>query len=85
MSITSEWNIKQKRLTETIRVSGLFTEAKKLFIDMHSSVHFAEMSGYKEATLIDQLWGGLQKNEFAIMPDRKRCNNRLGYLAYYKN
>lgn len=71
MSITSEWNTKQKRLTETIRNPDLFDEAKSLFIDMHSSVHFAEMSGRKEATLIDQLWDSLQKNEFAIMPTEK--------------
>jgi hypothetical protein len=71
MSITSEWNAKQKRLTETIRNSDLFDEAKSLFLDMHSSVHFAQMSGRKEATLIDWLWDGLQKNEFAIMPGEK--------------
>lgn len=71
MSITSEWNKKQKRLTETIKVPDLFAEIKKLFIEMHSSVHFAEMSGCSEPTLIDQLWAGLQKNEFAIMPTEK--------------
>ncbi|KNY25846.1 DinB family protein [Pseudobacteroides cellulosolvens] len=71
MSITSEWNLKQKRLTETIRNPSLFAEAKRLLVDMHSSVHFAEMSGQKEATLIDQLWDGMQNYDFAIMPSEK--------------
>lgn len=71
MTITSEWNTKQKRLTEIIRNPDLFDETKRLLIDMHSSVHFSEMNSRKEATLMDQLWDGLQKNEFAIMPREK--------------
>ena len=71
MTITSEWNTKQKRLKETIRNPELFHEAKELFLDMHQSVHFAGMNGDSELTLLDRLWDGLQNNELAIMPTEK--------------
>ena len=71
MSITSEWNIKQKQLKEIIRKPERYPESQELFINMHQSVHFAEISDCRELTLMDQLWDGLQKNEFAIMPTEK--------------
>lgn len=71
MSITSEWNLKQKRLKEIIKNEKMFDEAKELFISMHQSVHFSEISKLKEPTLMDMLWNDLQRNEFAIMPTQK--------------
>ena len=71
MSITSEWNLKQKTLKEIIKNEKMFDEAKELFISMHQSVHFSEISKLKEPTLMDMLWNDLQKNEFAIMPTQK--------------
>ncbi|MCT4593050.1 MAG: DinB family protein [Anaeromicrobium sp.] len=71
MSITSEWNLKQKRLKETIRKFEKFDEAKKLFLSMHGSVHFAKVSNLNELTIIDRLMTGLQKRDYAIMPTDK--------------
>lgn len=41
MSITSEWNLKQKQLKEIIRKPELFDEARALFFDMHRAYTFA--------------------------------------------
>lgn len=71
MSITSEWNSKQKHLKEIIRKPELFDEAMKLFLEMHKSVHFSEVSNSKVSTLMDKLWEGMQINEFAVMPTQK--------------
>lgn len=71
MSITSEWNPKQKRLKEIIRKPDLFEESKKLFISMHASVHFSTVNNSQEPTLMDNLWNDLQYREFAIMPTEK--------------
>lgn len=71
MSLTSEWNSKQKHLKEIIRKPELFDEAKGLFLEMHKSVHFSETSKSKEPTLMDKLWEGLQINEFAVMTAQK--------------
>lgn len=70
MSITSEWNVKQKQLKEIIRKPERYPDAQELFLNMHQSVHFAEMSKCEES-LMDQLWDGLEQNEFAIMPTEK--------------
>lgn len=71
MSITSEWNLKQKKLNEMIKKAARFDEAKKLFISMHGSVHFAEVSSASEPTLIDDLCNGLQDKDYSIMPTDK--------------
>lgn len=71
MSITSEWNPKQKHLKEIIRKTENFDEAKELFISMHGSVHFAEVSNAKEPTIMDELCDGLQEKDYAIMPTDK--------------
>lgn len=71
MSIISEWNSKQKHLKEMIRKSEKFDESKKLFISMHGSVHFAEVSNAKEPTIMDGLCDGLQKKDYTIMPTDK--------------
>lgn len=70
MSITSEWNEKQKKLKEVIRKPDRYPEAQELFLSMHQSVHFSKASDGRE-TLMDLLWGGLKQNEFAIMPTEK--------------
>jgi len=71
LSITSEWNAKQKRLKEIIRNAEMFDEAKELFISMHRSVHFAQANRSEEPTIIDKLWDDVRRNEFAIMPTEK--------------
>jgi hypothetical protein len=71
MSVTSEWNPKQKRLNEIIRKPELFDEARGLFVDMHASAHASEMSGRAETTLFDILWDGLRESDFAVMPTQK--------------
>lgn len=70
MSITSEWNVRQKQLKEIIRKPERYPDAQELFLNMHQSVHFAEMSECEE-TMMDRLWDGLNQNEFAIMPTEK--------------
>lgn len=71
MSITSEWNLKQKSLKEIIRKPERFNEAKELLLEMHKSVHFSEKGNTQNPTLMDDLWEGLQDNEFAVMPTEK--------------
>lgn len=71
MSITSDWNPKQKRLKEIIRNDEMFEEARALFVNMHKLVHFSEISGLKSPTLMDILFDSLHKNELAIMPTQK--------------
>lgn len=71
MSITSDWNPKQKRLKEIIRNKEMFEEARELFVSMHYLVHFSDISRLETPTLMDILFDGLQKNEFAIMPTQK--------------
>lgn len=71
LSITNEWNPKQKRLKDIIRKPDLFAESQKLFIAMHASVHFSASSRLQEPTLLDSLWHGLQDHEFSIMPTEK--------------
>lgn len=71
VSITSEWNSKQKRLKEIIKKSEKFDESKKLFLSMHGSVHFAEVSNANEPTIMDRLTAGLQKKDYTIMPTDK--------------
>jgi len=71
VSITSEWNLKQKRLKEIIRKSENFDEAKELFLLMHKMVHFSEMSYCKNRTILDEIWKDLSPKDFSIMPSAK--------------
>ncbi|KPU46139.1 hypothetical protein OXPF_02490 [Oxobacter pfennigii] len=71
VSIVSEWNLKQKHLKEIIRKAEKFGEAKELFLSMHGTVHFAEVSNAKEATVMDKFVNGLLERDYAIMPTDK--------------
>lgn len=71
MSITSDWNLNQKRLKEILKKPEMFAESQALFTAMHASVHLSLASTPPVPTLMDTLWEGLQGNEFAIMPTEK--------------
>ena len=71
MSITAEWNPKQKRLKELIRKPAMFEESRKLFISLHAAVHFSTAIKPPGHTMLDKLWTGLQDSDFAIMPTEK--------------
>lgn len=71
MSITSEWNAKQKRLREIIRKPDCYQEAQSLFLQMHASVHGKGMSGSASPTILDHLYEGLTRRDFSIMPGEK--------------
>lgn len=71
MSVTSNWNIKQKRLKEIIRKEDCFKEAKELFLSMHNSVHFSKVTNSKTSTIIDEVFLNINKDDCYIMPTSK--------------
>jgi hypothetical protein len=65
LSTISDWNSKQKRLKETIKKTDHFSEAKELYLQMHRSVHFTEVS--PSQGILDDVWDGLDKEDFSII------------------
>jgi len=67
MSTTSEWNLKQKRLKEIIKIADNQNEAIELCLSLRSAVQFSEVNLSGAATMLDQIWEDLDAGDFAVM------------------
>ena len=71
MSLIHEWNPKQAALKDALSKPERFNEAIQLCLELHGSVHPAEVSGADTPTLFDELWRGLSRFSFETMPTEK--------------
>ena len=71
MSLIQDWNPKQAALKDALAKPEMFEEAIRLCLELHESVHAADMSGAEKPTLFDELWRGLTRTAFEAMPTEK--------------
>jgi len=71
MSLIHEWNPKQAALKDALAKPERFDEAIRLCLELHGSVHAAEISCVDSPTLFDGLWYGLTRIAFETMPTEK--------------
>ena len=71
MSLIHDWNPKQAALKDALARPERFDEAIRLCLELHGSVHDAEVSCAESPTLFDELWSGLTRITFETMPTEK--------------
>ena len=71
MNLIREWNPKQAALKDALAKPERFDEAVRLCLELHGSVHAAEVSCADLPTLFDELWSGLTRIAFETMPTEK--------------
>jgi hypothetical protein len=70
-SITTDWNVKQALLKETILKPEQFEQTRQLLFEMHSLVHTCSVYNVEESTILDAIWNGLDEKTFRTMPTTK--------------
>ena len=69
--IGSDWNPKQAQLKEIILNPNEFDQATRLCLELHSIVHCSNISSGKSPIFLDEIWEGMTKEAFTVMPTAK--------------
>jgi hypothetical protein len=70
-SMSMDWNPKQAALRESLPKSDRFDETIRLCLELHGLVHSGNVTIQKRPTPLDELFDGLTKEAFSVMPSPK--------------
>ena len=69
--VPSDWSDRHKELNRIIRKEDCFAKAAEMVLDLHGDLHTSKVSSRKNSNRIDELFGDLKRNEYAVMPTSK--------------
>ncbi|QQO10270.1 DinB family protein [Breznakiella homolactica] len=70
-TLERDWNPKFEALKKSSRNTKNYRETIGLTLELHSLVHFSDMSGYTGKTFYDEIWDGLSEEVFRYVPPKK--------------